>query len=304
MEDSTVVIYTTHTYNSNVEFFMTNGIFKSDKVYFIIVLNMADENEIYSHINNLSNVTVIVRENEGPDFEAWNYALNMVKSISFNKYIFINSSCRGPFVFENDNWTELFTSQLNDEVKLVGPSINYSKDNGFHVQSFAFATDGVGLQLLKNNQIFGDNVTYSLNNEIKMSVIILKNNYKLQSLIKIPFNIIENDIWVKGGLDTFIDIHEAIFVKNGGDMMLDCLKLCHDIKYQYINHNLKAIYGGVDVTKKLYKVMNGPLVKLKGNYNDIFGDTKYGEVKHLEISSNAGKWTMKENEEINLNVIY
>lgn len=81
---------------------------------------------------------------------------------SYRYYIFINSSVRGPFLpryFQTMAkaeaaegggatlaWTSIFTSLLNDEVKLAGTTVSCMGQ--VHVQSMVLATDQLGLGLL------------------------------------------------------------------------------------------------------------------------------------------------------------
>lgn len=82
------------------------------------------------------NVRVLRVDNSGSDFGGYCEALEYL-GISlielgwrqlFTHFVFINSSCRGPFMpsyASNIHWTEPFTSKITLEVKLVGPSIHF-----------------------------------------------------------------------------------------------------------------------------------------------------------------------------------
>ena len=83
-----------------------------------------------------ANVRVLRVENSGSDLGAYTDALEAL-GISlaakgwrqlFAYLLFINSSCRGPFLppyAGKLHWTEPFTSKITAQVKLVGPSIHF-----------------------------------------------------------------------------------------------------------------------------------------------------------------------------------
>lgn len=94
------------------------------------------------------------------------------------------------------HFTELMTSKLVGDVKLVGPTINCEGTAEFatgevrqnpHVQSFAMATDDIGMRLLVDNrkvfqcyQAFQNTIFYS---ELGASAVILDANYTLDSFM-------------------------------------------------------------------------------------------------------------------------
>jgi hypothetical protein len=82
------------------------------------------------------NVRVLQVDNTGTDFDAFTDALEALGitveaqewKLLFKYFIFINSSCRGPFLppyASKQHWTDPFTSKITAEVKLVGPSIHF-----------------------------------------------------------------------------------------------------------------------------------------------------------------------------------
>ena len=139
-------------------------------------------------------------ENEGYDFGGYSYSINVINKDNFDYYIFLNDTVIGPFIPRYNSkylWHLNFISLISDEVKLVGPTINYGKYNGVskHVQSMAFATDNVGLKLLINANILNleNNIEVYKNKgklffiqefEVKMSAVILNNGYKITSFLQ------------------------------------------------------------------------------------------------------------------------
>lgn len=175
----------------NLEFFIKNGYIDNDNYHFIIVIN---GQVCTANIPTLKNVNVYKRPNEGFDFGAWGYGISTVKFHEYDFFIFLNSTSIGPFIPRyipnNIKWPELFVSNINDEYKLCGPTINYLTTNKIsdipHIQSFAFGTDLIGVELLLKNGIFSPNKNISRidvikNHEIGMSEVITNNFFKLYS---------------------------------------------------------------------------------------------------------------------------
>ncbi len=83
-----------------------------------------------------SNVLVLHVDDSVTDFGVYTDALEAMGitieaqgwKLLFKYFIFINSSCRGPFLPSYASmlhWTDPFTSKITAEVKLVGPSIHF-----------------------------------------------------------------------------------------------------------------------------------------------------------------------------------
>jgi hypothetical protein len=83
-----------------------------------------------------SNVRILRIDNTGSDFGAYSEALASLGiavhlSLWRKRYsyiVFINSSCRGPFLpayVRGLHWTTPFVSRITERVKLVGPSIHF-----------------------------------------------------------------------------------------------------------------------------------------------------------------------------------
>lgn len=168
----TLVLYTFSKYNENVEYFIKNGVFEDEDVEFVFISNSMDKIPI--EVKN-----IYYRENIGYDFGAWSsYLLQNDNYKDYDKFIFINSSVKGPFT--NDKWTDLF--KLDENIKLFGPTINSANSEcvlshqNSHVQSCVFSTDKIGLELLINAGVFSlnfisDKLEIINTKEIKMSRI-------------------------------------------------------------------------------------------------------------------------------------
>lgn len=162
----------------NLEFFVKHALIDDPSYQFCFII----KGSVCSvPIPKKSNIQVIHDINEGFDFAGWRLALDKNNINNFDHFIFINSSALGPFIPRylprKITWAYLFTSKLSDKIKLVGSTINYFTDENpwypkdaarhTHIQSYAFATDLVGLKLLLKSNVFSRIPT-----QIKLNVII------------------------------------------------------------------------------------------------------------------------------------
>ena len=237
----TQILYVFHEVNDNVKNFIDNAIFESDKYKFTFIYNKPiNSNDILPYIP--SYVNLIVRDNEGYDFAAFGHALFLLKE-EYDYYLFINSSVAGPCVDQDqqDSWPNIFTSELNDTVKLYGCTINNydeygSCKNGFfhHVQSFCFCLDKVSLKLCLDNNIFEDKKTFVktvINCELAMSSLILKSGYNIGSRMTRYKNIdfrtpekyqkslfISDCMYIQSFIDAGLTASQVVFVKTNRDI--------------------------------------------------------------------------------------
>jgi len=106
-------------------------------------------------------------KNEGMDFAAHNITMEFHKAKgTFSKYkyfIFLNSSTRGPFLPSympaNWLWPMAYTSKLKGDIRAVSSSIVCLPEvdaggPGPRLESWAFATDVVGLQTMIREEVF------------------------------------------------------------------------------------------------------------------------------------------------------
>ena len=187
---SLLVLYTFHKYDRNVQYFIDNGVYYDSNVDFIFIINNKD-----LKVTCPDYVKVINRENTGYDFGAWSEGLltnNLYKK--YDKFIFLNSSVVGPIMapYYNGKWTDIFMNGLSDTIKLYGCTINTcgmyacdKPDQDSHIQSYAFSTDKIGIEILINAEVFS--LTNQINNyvdvvqqkEIRMSREIINNKYNI-----------------------------------------------------------------------------------------------------------------------------
>ena len=178
----------------NLAFFIRHGVHRSQPAdYYFILQNVNNKTVNESGLPSLPpNAHYIQHENECFDFGTFGWFLSstLIDITKYKYFILMNASIRGPYLtayFPDDLfwWFEIFTRLLNDEVKLVGPTINCEQKP--HVQSYLLATDQVGMKILadKKNGVLSCKTDYNdavVNGEIGASQIILKANYRIASL--------------------------------------------------------------------------------------------------------------------------
>lgn len=249
--NKTAVIYAyyekNNTYIQNLRYFLEHAIISSYDIHYYIIVNGICS---IMHISQ-PNVTFLTRPNEGFDFGAFGFALDHMKnmSLTYNNYIFINSSCRGPFTpaYMTTNWVDAFTSLLKGNVKLVGPTINLLPKNDQvqpHVQSYCFAIDNECMLFLTKEGLFSPSYTsiYDVidHQELGLSALVLKNGWNIDCFVAeyrnrdyhnvTNFNPKANsqfgDILFPGKLCFGRDIHpyEVMFIKTERGLSLETWK--------------------------------------------------------------------------------
>jgi hypothetical protein len=191
-----LIVYTYFSSSSsdyNLDFFVKKELSYKDNIDYIIVINGYNYSD---HIKfpELTNLTIIKRENIGYDFGGHNAALESIKK-SYDFYFFMNSGVIGPIIpyyFTLTHWTDIFIKKINDSVKLVGTTIvclpeNDSGGYGPKIEGFFFMTDNIGLELLKNQKnIFCNHqnkFNAIVNGEYGLSNCILKNGYSIDCML-------------------------------------------------------------------------------------------------------------------------
>lgn len=242
----TLVAYVLHEYNSRVQAFLHNGIFKDDNVDFIIICN---NKKIF--LPEIDYIKVLKRDNIGFDFGGWSEGI-MTNDLykNYDNFIFVNSSVIGPHLpcYYKGKWTDVYLQGLNDKVKLFGSTINvphthvlkyfYNKDfteedrlNYIHLQSYIFAMNRETLDFLIEKELFS--VTKYVNGffeavkekEIKMSRLIIENGWNIGCLhqaykdvdftFKTPqkIELINDDVMYPEYLNKLWTLYELVFVK-------------------------------------------------------------------------------------------
>ena len=201
---TTAIIYhyyeVNQTYRQNFVFFLNTAI-KPDAHYFLFISGNCSID-----LPKLPNVKICFIENKNNDFGAVLEFHRLSKPYKFDNYVFINSSVRGPFLasYHKKIWFEVFTSQLSENVGLVGSSINllpedsehslhfekrYNYEAPFiHVQTTAYALSANSYKVLESNNFFDQSGVLHKHEvisdyEILMSQILMKAGGALTSLL-------------------------------------------------------------------------------------------------------------------------
>jgi len=196
---------------NNVLFFLDKGIIQSDNIKYYFIINGELNNEkIKNKLEHVkkenNNFEIYKRENLGYDFGAYSdILLSKIENLEEYKYFFfLNDSIRGPFIpFWNNNyeWTYYFKNLFNNEVSIVGPTLTFYNGRP-HINSEMFVLNKKGLELSIKNNVFTKTMRTAfrdvINNcEIKISTIMLDNNYNIKCLLEryknIDFRIYRGD---------------------------------------------------------------------------------------------------------------
>lgn len=183
-------------------FYVRHGIRPGDGCQHIVVVNVGGDATVPSALPDLPpNAKYLFHANYGYDWGTFGWVLRTenIRVEDYMYYVFLNSSVRGPIVPPylqgKVHFTKLMTSKLSDEVKLVGPTINCESvtlasgrtRSNPHVQSFAVATDQVGMKILiDDGNVFGcytdftETMYYS---EVGLSAVIMKAGYNVDSFM-------------------------------------------------------------------------------------------------------------------------
>lgn len=196
----TYVYYESDLSILNLTYFIKNGVFENDEVHYNFIIN---SDSLVVDIPKYKNVTIIKGDNRGYDFGAYSKSISEVNIGDYDYFIFLNDTVRGPFLprYCNSDWYNKFISLITDRVKLVGSTINKTHLVGIskHVQSMAFATDRIGIQLLLGANIFNQylnervylergKMDFILQFEVGMSGVIMNNGYQIDSFCQVENN--------------------------------------------------------------------------------------------------------------------
>ena len=179
-------------YVDNLKFYLKHG--APHVAHTLVILN-GKSNVFKDEDIVTDNVSVLHRENTGYDFGAWGAGLRELKGTlaMYAHIVFLNASCRGPFfptyVPGDFQWWRAFTDLLNEEVRLVGPTINPLLVSGRsflpHVQTYAFAMHVKTLDLVLNffMQEYTSFLDVVYQQEVGLSTAILAAGYNISCFV-------------------------------------------------------------------------------------------------------------------------
>jgi len=188
-------------YKEHLSYFLENGII--DEIDYYIIVN----GKCTVNIPQRKNIKVIIRENRGFDFGAWQHCIkHEILPNKYDYYIFLNSSVRGPIGVEPPlQWHQKFRELFDDgpDIKIVGTTINVLMNTWkeypiegsppyTHVQTMFFMLNREGFDFLLERGFFDDedvlnnttDMKYMVTHkEIGMSRLILKNGWNINALV-------------------------------------------------------------------------------------------------------------------------
>jgi hypothetical protein len=196
-----VIIYTyfqSSVSDYNLKFFVEKELQYRENIDYIIVINGFNYDDKNIYFPNISNLTIIPRENIGYDFGGYNCGLEYIQlnNKKYDYYFFMNGGVFGPILphyFIDSHWSTVFIKKINDIVKLVGTTIVCLPPwdmGGFgpKVEGFFFMVDQIGLDLLQNQQtIFCDHSNKCdaiVKGEYGLSNCILKHGYSIDCMLR------------------------------------------------------------------------------------------------------------------------
>lgn len=255
MATGTAVIYhyfeKDSVYRDNLTYFLSTAIHAQADYYIII------SGECSLTLPHFDNVKYIYTENINNDFGGYaTYVKNHYKE-SYDFYIFVNSSVRGPFTppYLSRSWTEIFTSKLKGNVHLVGASINIlpecsdfksqynemflSECNRSHVQTTSYALTREALNHLVKIDFYKSDEAYNkfdviLAYELRLSNEIFRKGWSFDSILPVysRFNCEDSAImfknttaregdvlWRSAFFGRSLSPLEVVFVKTNRDMI-------------------------------------------------------------------------------------
>ena len=176
----------------NLLFFLRCGLLERRDVRFnFTVVTEADRRSLFPEA---SNVKVRHFHPSPSDLAAHAWATQQDKT-PYDYYVFMNSTCRGPFLpaYENRDWTDIVVSRLAGKVKLVGPVLELSPPNKddphgdkpfVHTYMFALDRESMGwIRSLKSWSPTCDKTTAVRDLERGISAEVLRRGANVESFL-------------------------------------------------------------------------------------------------------------------------
>lgn len=181
-------------YKENFEYFLENVVkpHQTTMDFYIIINGNSTVN-----VPSFQNTTIIHRENKGYDFGAYSHCITHHVSRTYEYYMFMNSSVRGP-IPSNTDWKNRFKKLFEKDVGLVGVSINmvsrttlehlaqgkhipFTKNILSHVQSMFFILKKDVFLFLQRKGFFSDEE--KLNNTTDLMKIIIQKEVGMSQMV-------------------------------------------------------------------------------------------------------------------------
>lgn len=198
-------------YKDNLIYFLTVGYLENVDFYIVICGDCSVKN-----LPKKENIFYVYAENKNFDFGGHVAGINYMISQghSYENFIFINSSVRGPFInFSYKNpWINIFLDQFSNKTHLVGSSINipvnetpevrrfkelfsFSNSSYAHIQTMAYAMTRKAFNFLMSINFFDASIAFSridviCRYEIRLSQEILKHGWNIGCFLP-EYNVID-----------------------------------------------------------------------------------------------------------------
>ena len=205
--------YETDETKKNLEFFVKNGVFQSDKYTYVFIIN---NNVCTVTIPDYSNIQKKVRAENESDLQSYSWCISDLKKTdanyfsSYTNIYFINSSCIGPFMptICDKNWIDHLNT-VSTGYDLVGPIIEFPNDTKGYtaigiedthnipfIHTYMFGTSSKGFENVSKTlaDIAGKSKDEIVNNtERKITSSILMSKLKIKTLLLRFKNVDVND---------------------------------------------------------------------------------------------------------------
>lgn len=218
---------------TNLKFFLSQGLLKNEDIKYNFVINGQG---CSAKIPKYKNVQIIKGHNRGYDWGGYKQSLDSEALSDFDYFIFINDTCRGPFlpkyIPKSINWVDLFLSGLSDKVKMVGATsltedyVEWLQEYLFieagknkHIQSYCFGVDKTALNILLTHQKFScigkPKNDIIKEHEISSSQLLLDKGFDISSmqLSELSGEKTKDVNYEKAYFETTINPLEVMFIK-------------------------------------------------------------------------------------------
>ena len=285
-------------------YFERNSTYKNNLIYFLAVAvhDPADYYIIISGECSVSlpeypNVTYIKSKNWNNDFGGYIKYINEYFKSSYEYFIFINSSVRGPFLpsYVEENWTDILVGRLKFDVHLVGSSINILPESSpysgmffekynysgpyAHVQTTAYALTNEAIQYLIDIDFYDVRDELSKNDvivsyELRLSQEIIRNGWNISTILPVYGDIdyrnisnIYDNFSARTG-DVLYDSaffgrtlspYECLFIKINRNMICETELASYTFTGLYkVRHKLNEFEAGSDLLLESFKTAKIP----------------------------------------------
>jgi len=257
-----------------------------DSLEFIFIIN-----NYYTEVNIPTKKNIYIIKNKNCfDFEAYLIGINYIENLKNNKItnlydnvLFMNCSCTGPFVSNNNFWLQPFYNKLNNNIAACTTLLNviytsYANINGPQIPGYLFIIKTKYLYLLiEKNTLFYNNFKFSntvlgrkknkfdciISGEHAISIVLIKNNLNIAGLCNqnLDYKIKNNVKYLKYNADRYeqfkYSLYDCVFIKNNWRIDInsrDCLPVKYIETYRQIEQN--SNFNFINYNNLDYNIIN------------------------------------------------